>query len=297
MVTPDTDFQLGQDVLFTDGKGSQARVVYDDGSRIVTSASHVSFLDQPDFSNLPSTPLNYRNEVGTGISKEATQELAPYCCVLTPSQQELLSWHSRLYHSPFTRLFQLARWRVLPHSTLGCEDKPPLCIACQFGQAHRHPWHTKVKDSGSICRPTETEPDDGTSVDQIVSAQPGLIPQMSGFPTSDHIWCTTNFCDHASDFVYVHLMRNFTLDETLLAKRAYEKILKQADCTTKHYIADNGRFSNKGFHKDIGNKGQEIIFCGVGAHHQNGIIKNHNKQLTLGVYSSSPWHEALASDG
>ena len=29
MVNPDTNFQLGQDVLFTDGKGSQARVVYE----------------------------------------------------------------------------------------------------------------------------------------------------------------------------------------------------------------------------------------------------------------------------
>ena len=65
---------------------------------------------------------------------------------------------------------------------------------CQFGQAHRRPWHAKgCKESGSIHRPTETEPGDGTSVDQIVSAQPGLIPQMSGFSTSDHIWGTTNF--------------------------------------------------------------------------------------------------------
>jgi hypothetical protein len=286
---------LGQDVLFTDGKGSQARIVYegatpdglwhtlhrDDGLRIVTPASHVSLLDQPDFSNVPSTPLDHRREVGIGISKEAAQELA-YPCVLTPSQQELLSWHNRLYHLLFNRLFQLAHWRVLPRSILGCEDKPPLCIACQFGQVHRRPWRAKGKDSGSICCPTETEPGDGTSVNQIVSAQLGLISQMSGFPTSDCIWGTTNFCDHASDFVYVHLMRNFTLEETLLAKRAYEKILKQAGRTAKHYHADNGHFSNKGFHKDIDDKGQELSFCGVGAHHQNGIIENHNKQLTLG---------------
>jgi hypothetical protein len=106
---------------------------------------------------------------------------------------------------------------------------------------------------------------------------------MSGFPTSNRIWGTTNFCDHASNFVYVHLRRNFTLEETLLAKRAYEKILKQAGRTTKHYHADNGRFSDKGFHKDIDVKGQELTFCGVGAHHQNGIIENHNKQLTLGM--------------
>jgi hypothetical protein len=74
--------------MYTDDKGSQ--MVYegatpdglwhtlqrDDGSKVVTPPSHVHFLDQPDFSNIPSTPLDYRNEVGIGISKEGAQELA-----------------------------------------------------------------------------------------------------------------------------------------------------------------------------------------------------------------------------
>ena len=78
---PDTDFTLGQDVMYMDGKGLQARMVYkgampdglchtlcwDDGSKVVTPLSHVRFLDQPDFSIIPSTPLDYRNEVGLGI--------------------------------------------------------------------------------------------------------------------------------------------------------------------------------------------------------------------------------------
>jgi hypothetical protein len=295
-VTPDTDFTLGQDVLYTDGTGSQSRMVYKgatpdglwytlhrvDGSKVVTPQSHVRFLEQPDFSIIPSTPLDYRNEVGIGISKEEAQELA-YPRILSPSQQKLLSWHHRLYHLPFARLFQLAQWKILPRSILGSEANPPLCVACQFGQAHCRPWRSKNKASGSIRRASETQPGDGTSVNQIVSAQPGLIPQMAGFLASDRIWGTTNFCDHASNFVYVQLMRNFTLEETLLANRAYEKVLKQAGRTALHYHADNGRFTDKGFHKDINDKGQEITFCGVGAHHQNGIIENRNKQLTLGA--------------
>jgi hypothetical protein len=109
---------------------------------------------------------------------------------------------------------------------------------------------------------------------------------MAGFPTSNRIWGTTFFCNHVSNFVYVHLMRNFTLEETLFAKRAYKKALAQAGRTAKHYHANNhGRFSNKGFHQDITNTGQSITFCGVGAHHQNGIIKNKNKQLTLGAHT------------
>ena len=118
---PDTGFTLGQDVLYTDGSGSQLRMVYegatsdglwhtlhrDDGSKVMTPRSHVCFLEQPDFSNILSTPLDYRNEVGIGISKEEAQELI-YPRILLPSQQELLGWHHHLYHLPFACLFQLA---------------------------------------------------------------------------------------------------------------------------------------------------------------------------------------------
>ncbi len=239
--------------FYTDGEGTQERVVYKgatpDGqwhtlcqsntSKLVTPGSHIQFLTQPYFSNIPSTPLDYCREVGVGLSKEEAQQVA-YPRTLSPSQQELLSWHHHLYHLPFPHLFQLARWKILPNSILACEDKPPLCVACQFGQAHCRPWQCKGKAHGSICKPNKVKPGDGTLVDQIISAQPGLIPQMEGFPTGDRIWGTTNFCYHVSNFVYVHLMRNFTLEETLLAKRAYKKVLAQAGRSAKHYHANNG---------------------------------------------------------
>ena len=72
-------------------------------------------------------------------------------------------------------------------------------------------------------------------MDQIVSAQPGLIPQMSGFPTSRRIWGCTTFCEHVSYFVYVHLIQDFTVEETLLAVKDFEKTLAQADCLVTHY--------------------------------------------------------------
>ena len=95
-----------------------------------------------------------------------------------------------------------------------------MCVACQSGQAHSLPWRVKVKKSGSILRPDHTIPGDGLSVDQIVSAQPGLIPQMSSFLTSKRLWGAATFVDHVSDYVYEHLMRDLTLDETLSYKEA-----------------------------------------------------------------------------
>ena len=203
--------------------------------------------------------------------------------ILTPVQQELMNWHHCLYHLSFPKIFCLAKKGYLLKGLLKCKGSFPLCVACQFGTAHQCPWCTRGKALGSICHPEHVLPGNGVSVDQIVSAQPGLIPQMSGFLTSCRIWGCTTFCGHASDFVYVHLMWDYAVDKTILAVKAFEKPMAQANCTVKHYHANNGAFAHKGFLDEVNRKAQKITFCAVSAHHQNGIIENKNKMLTLGA--------------
>ncbi len=65
---------------------------------------------------------------------------------------------------------------------------------------------------------------------------------MAGFLTSKQIWGCTTFDDHVSDYIYIHLMKNFTTNETLFAKLAFKKLCTKADCSVKHYQADNGQF-------------------------------------------------------
>ena len=84
------------------------------------------------------------------------------------------------------------------------------------------------------------------SVEQIVSAHLGLIPQMFGFLTNQRLWGATTFVDHVSNYVYVHLMRDLSPTETLLAKSAMEKVVAQAGRTVKHYHANNSRFADNG---------------------------------------------------
>jgi len=76
-------------------------------------------------------------------------------------------------------------------------------------------------------------------------------------------------------------MQNFTVDETILGVKAFEKVMAQANCTVKHYHADNGAFAHKGFLDEVNRKDQKIPFFAVGTHHQNDIIENKNKMLTL----------------
>ncbi len=77
------------------------------------------------------------------------------------------------------------------------------------------------------------------STDQLVSAQPGLIPQISGRLTHQHVNGATVFVDHCSDHVYAYLMRDLLLDETLAAKHGYERFLALHGIQSKAYHSDN----------------------------------------------------------
>ena len=104
---------MGENVVYVDGKGGVETVVYEgatpsgaqhvvrqqDGSKIHVYPSHLRFQQQADLTSLPSTPLDYCREVGKSLSVEEAARLA-YPKVLTPLQQELLSWYFRLYHLP-----------------------------------------------------------------------------------------------------------------------------------------------------------------------------------------------------
>jgi hypothetical protein len=119
-------------------------------------------------------------------------------------------------------------------------------------------------------------------MEKLVSAQPGLIPQMSGSLTNLRIMGARVIVDHYSDHTYIYLMRELTLVETLMAKHAYEEFLALMGIKSKAYHADNGHFSDRGFRDDWVANNQSITFCGVGSHHQNGITERKIKDITLG---------------
>jgi hypothetical protein len=76
-------------------------------------------------------------------------------------------------------------------------------------------------------------------------------------------------------------MQDYMVDDTKLAVKAFEKVMAQANRTVKHYHADNGAFAHNFFLDEVNRKDQAITFCAIGTNHQNGIIENKNKMLTL----------------
>ena len=139
------------------------------------------------------------------------------------------------------------------------------------------------------------------SIDQLESPVPGFIPIAKGQPTTSHYRGATIFVDHASDFSYVHLNQALTTQETLDAKHAFECIAKQHSVHICHYHCDNGSFADWAFMDDVRQAHQTITFCGVGAHHQNGIAKQRIHDLmestrTMLLHAAHRWPKAITSN-
>ena len=80
--------------------------------------------------------------------------------------------------------------------------------------------------------------------------------------------------------VRCHTRNRFQRD-VLQAKHDYEHLAATQNVKVKHYHAENGHFAERSFTNDCKASTQRITFCGIGAHHQNGIAENKIKQLTL----------------
>ena len=63
-----------------------------------------------------------------------------------------------------------------------------------------------------------------TSIDQMVSFQQGLIPQVTGYLTHAIFWEATVFVDHYYNYCSTHFMRGTSAEETLQFKETYERL-------------------------------------------------------------------------
>jgi len=143
--------------------------------------------------------------------------------VLTPLEENYMHWHNRLYHLPQKYTKRMSESGLLP-AEFAKMKKIPKCPGCELGKGHKQPWRVKGYPGGSIKKNFETNPGDAVSTDQLVSAQEGLIPQVMGTLTSARITGATVFVDHASSYMYVHLMRSLSTECTLEEKAACERI-------------------------------------------------------------------------
>ena len=192
----------------------------------------------------------------------------------TSDRGELIRWHHRLGHMSFDRLQNLAKANIIPRRL--SKVKKPKCVACIYGKMHRKPWRNK----GSQRQIRQaSKPGDCVSVDQMQSSCHGFVGQLKGKLTTKRYKYATVFTDHFSRYKYVYLQATLTSAETLQAKRAFEAHARNLGVQIMNYHADNGRFADNAFINDVRLQGQEITYCGVNAHWQNGIAEKAIRDL------------------
>jgi len=130
-------------------------------------------LESKDFGNLH-------------LSRETLEKLWNPSETLTDDEKLAGFIHRKLNHIPAVVIRRYAKRGLLPKRLSKLKKLPP-CASCIFGAYHKRSWRHRSKLDGShkrsISRVTDTAPGKKKSADHIISAQPGLVPQVTAVLT------------------------------------------------------------------------------------------------------------------
>ena len=195
---------------------------------------------------------------------------------LSKTQKELLHWHRRLGHMDFEKIKDLSRQGLLPKELSTC--KSPLCSFCI--QAKQQCNSITSMATGGAIKSGNLKPGSKISCDQYYSREPGFIANNNGLVLSkESAKYGTLFVDHASDFIFHFLQTSPDGSQTVDAKHKFETFAKNCGVDIRHYHADNKIFNNQLFKESCITAQQTQSFCGVSAHHQNGVAERKIKSV------------------
>ena len=257
---------------------------------------------RPDPADIPSSPADIDRETMTHcLTEDDMKQLWAPASDSTVSEASRLTlyWHHRLRCAPLRTLHRLSTRGLIPRC-ISKVKKMPLCASCAYAAAHRKGWRVNGQSPSSIRKPSHDKPGAGTSCDHIISHDPGLIPQSIGIMTHERFWGSVLYVDHYSDFMYNHLITGTTSLATLESKLAYERVAAAHGVTIKAYHADNLRFNDNNFKGSCISAGQQLSYCGVGAHHQNAVVESKIKEVSYGgrtilLHAKRKWPEVIST--
>lgn len=220
---------------------------------------------------------------------------------LTPSQKELLLWHQRLSHADIKQVQSLLQSRdrlkasapddgdnalhsgpILPavnDAVTRCDVSKVKCAACLLAKAKRRtPDSTqgyKSKNPGDmLLKRNHLRPGQCLSCDHYVSPEKGRRVDGYGKRTKfDGYVGGAIYVDHASAKIFHHPQSSLSAADTLRGKQIIEQEAHDLGIKIESYHSDNGIFAQKEFKNHCEQQKQTLSYCGVGAHHQNGIAE------------------------
>jgi len=225
---------------------------------------------------------------------------------LTPTQKLLLQWHYRFGHRNMPAVQKLLRVDPFGSEKLlsAARATIPRCEVCEFAKAHRQPTHGKTSkpnpDSDGKLKIDHLAPGAAVSVDHFESRLKGRIYTSFGKTTSDQYVGGCIFVDHASGYIHVEHQLGFSSSETIRAKQNYEQFAMGHGVIVTSYLADNGTFKANQFVSHLREHNQKVQYCGVNAHHQNGVAERSiatvsNMARAMLLHASTRWKTGIDS--
>ena len=256
-------------------------VKFKDNRKVIATKDNLQGIDETDVATIPTKDEDYSEYQKCLTLKEIQMLKNPL--PLTNLEREWKLMHDKLGHLPFGTMDRLVANNMLPSKFKKMKSKPIICPSCIFGRMRRRAWRSKSANSWKHIRNDEQKvPGAKVSTDQLVVAQPGLVPRISGRHTNSRICGATGFYDNYSGYSYSSLQTSLDGEQTLATKNSFESHAATCGVKILSFRADNGRFAEKSFLDSVKIAQQTIDFCAVGSYHQNGIyLKDTSKHCHL----------------
>jgi len=292
--------------LFQKSKGINGSFITTEDTAKLTINEETLLIPYHDRSFLPvryaTNDLFIKNEqVNVSILEDTNTNL-------TPSQKLLLRWHYRYGHKniPFVQMLFRKLPQVFsgPKFTSASRCEIPLCEICQYAKAHKTKLNGKISKvhlpSDGVLKNNHLRAGDAISVDHFESRLRGRSYTSFGKGISDKYIGGCIFVDHMSGRIQVEHQLGFSASETIRAKQNFEKTALDHGVIVSEYLADNGVFKANKFVKHIHERNQKIRYCGVNAHHQNGIAERSIRTVSemsraLLLHASTKWKDGIDS--
>ena len=168
--------------------------------------------------------------------------------------------------------------------TTGTLKDIPMCPACNLAKQLRRSTGSvtvqQVPENVGAIRRWATAPGELICCDQYVCGLPGRLPHTRGRESqAERYHGGTIFVDAYSSKIFIRNQVSLRTGETLLGKAEFEAYAAQFNVKLKSFRCDNHPFSSQEFLDDLALKEQTVTYCGVGAHHMNGVAERAIRTL------------------
>mmetsp|Transcript_15021 Transcript_15021/g.28265 ORF Transcript_15021/g.28265 Transcript_15021/m.28265 type:complete len:2300 (+) Transcript_15021:159-7058(+) len=219
---------------------------------------------------------------------------------LSPAQKLLLMWHFRFGHKNLPQVQSLLRLPVFQGSkyTAASRTELPKCATCLYAKAHLKSTagnkSTTNPSTDGALKDGCLHPGRKVSADHFESRLKGRTYSSFGKTTSDQYVGGCIFVDHMSGYIHVEHQLGFSSSETIRAKQNFEQMALGHGVLVEDYLTDNGIFNKTKFVDHIRTHNQLIHYCGVNAHHKNGIAERGIRTVSeiarsLLLHASAHW--------